>query len=278
MKNVVIVSGCMAVQARVKGNIQEQDIYHNKLKASLLTDHGIDIECHIVTFKDLSLWQDKVKALCGSMEVDLLIVQLRTHDHINLIRYGRTGEIHETFVSQDEHNDATRSNVSSFYRQLKSKLISKNNWFSRSILKLLKQINWRVVRTILLGKQLAKNKRRFATSEYSKVITDGNEIANTYGFPVLFLGVTSRPGSWLENWISKKLQIELREKVHSLDRKYVDVLGMYNSKKQYKFSEEGEFQSRVSLNRLGHAEVAEKLCDAMVEILDLGSGQATCSS
>lgn len=86
----IIVSGCMAVQARVKGNISEGELYPNVLRSLLCDQGGLEFEYQIVTVKDLSRWQENVERICDRELVSMMIVQLRTHDHLNIIRYGRT--------------------------------------------------------------------------------------------------------------------------------------------------------------------------------------------
>jgi hypothetical protein len=249
----------MAVQTRVKGNITEEELYHNRLRDHSLQQTGEELEFDIVTVKDLSMWPEKVRARYTANRKDVFIFQLRTHDYINLIRYGRTGEIHETFVSDVSSEGSSPSRVGGFYRKAKGLLKQKDNAVSRFVLGALKWFNWRVVRSALLAKRLVGGHERFALKRYVEVMEEAERLSNELGMELIFLGVTSRPGSWLENRLAYRLQNALMKKASELGRPYVDVLGKRDQDGNYKFADEGGFTSRLSLSAVGHKEISEKL-------------------
>lgn len=259
-KHVVIVSGCMAVQARVKGNITENELFPDRIQYIAHHEHDAEIVFHVVTFKDLSLWPDKVKHKFDLYPIDLMIMQMRTHDYLNLINYGRTGAIHETFVGGE---DGSSNTASSFYKRSKRFLVKKNSWWSLKVLKFMKSLNRHIIRNGLLLKNLFSPMGSAAGSRYRQVMIDGDRIASEKNVPIIYLGVTARPNSIIEDRVATKLNSDLSSLAKELGREYVDILSKRDRNGVYKFAGGSDLEKMISLSAVGHQEVAEKLLNAM---------------
>jgi len=210
-KKVLILSGCMAVQARYKQNIREEEIYPNILREQVGASHGIDLDFEVITYKGLTRWMEIAAQHCTTSQFDLVIFQLRTHDYLNLITYGKTGAIKEDLQLSDSKSKSGIQKLLDHYRRLKAYLITQEKGILIYVLRLLRFASRNIIRPLFLGLNLLKNRQAHAKREYDQLVHNMHAFASTHKIPAVFLGVTSRPNSYFEDQIGKRLNRYLKK-------------------------------------------------------------------
>ena len=269
-KKIVLVSGCMAVQDRAKKNIGRDEVYHWRMKKEISEAYDIDIDFPIITYSDLIDCFPKVKAFCDSNIVDLMIFQVRSHDFLSNTTYKKrtpksAGDSDISIVKKNEEQSLYQK-LFGFYRKIKLHVKSKESWFYSTLLRLLRLISRNLIRPLLLLLGMAKNNHKKVERKYENLLINIDEYSRKRKIPVVYLGVTSRPNSYLENLICKGLNARMSKFITSIGSNYIDIFGMYNIEKDYKFVKGTDVPDQICLNAVGHEEVANKL---MVEIKEI---------
>ena len=130
-KKILIVSGCMAVQAKVKGNIKESELYHNVLKEEIFKSHQLIIESTILTYADVKNCSEKVKDYCESNDIDLIIFQIRTMDFFALMNYKKVYKRLDFVENNSAIEQGESKNIIEKYRKIKNQMREKNSWIFR---------------------------------------------------------------------------------------------------------------------------------------------------
>lgn len=270
-KKILLVSGCMAVQDRAKKNIAQDEVYHWRMKKEILEEYNIDIDFPIITYRDLIDCFPKVKAYCDSNTVDLMVFQVRSHDYLSNTNYKKkvpkpAGDSDVPSKNKNGEQNLYQK-LFGLYRKVKLHIKSKETWFYSGLLRLLRLISRNLIRPLLLFLGMAKNNHKKVERKYENLLINIDEYSSKRKMPVVYLGVTSRPNSYLENLICKRLNARMSKFITSMGQNYIDIFGMKNIQNDYKFIKGTEVPDQICLNAVGHEEVANKLKVAIKEIL-----------
>lgn len=264
--NILIVSGCMAIQT-FKGNIKPEELYHVVLKDYFLENYNILLNFEIVNYDELSPCYYKIVENFESKPADIILFQVRGHYYLDMILFYTT---YKTIERKDlsiiyKHKVSIQKNTN-FIESTKNKLKNKNNLASVYILKIYFFIKYGLLWPFgyFVGYLLGSEK--FAKNEYKKLILNVQKFATLNNVPILFLGVTSRPKSKTENLLSLRLNQYAEKLIQSFGGTYIDIFEKYTIKNDYKFSTDN-----LSLSKIGHKEVADKLAIHINKILSLSN-------
>ncbi|WP_339704842.1 hypothetical protein [uncultured Kriegella sp.] len=269
-KKIVLVSGCMAVQDRAKKNIVQDDVYHWRMKKEIFVAYGINIDFPIITYRDLIDCFPKVKEFCGLNAVDLMVFQVRSHDYLSNTSYKKKAPKVADDGDITPVNKKGRQNLYQklfgWYRKIKLHLKSKETGFYKVLLRSLRLISRNLIRPLLLVLGMTKNNHKKVERKYENLLVDIDEYCAKEGIPVVYLGVTSRPNSYIENLICKRLNTRMSQFITSMGGTYIDIFGKYDDESNYKFVRGTDVPDQICLNAVGHKEVANKL---MVEVKEI---------
>ena len=258
--NVLIVSGCMAIQT-FKGNIQTEELYHEVLKDYFLKKHNILLIFEIINYDELSPCYDKIVENFESKPADLIVFQVRGHYYLDMILFYSAFKIIERKVLSNKTEKITPKKNTNFVESAKNKLKNKNNLFSIYVLKIYFFIKYGLLWPLGYFVGYLFGTERFAKNEYKKLITNVLRYADHKKVPLLFLGVTSRPKSKSENLLSLRLNQFAKSLIQSLGGTYIDIFGKFTENHDNKFCDD-----RLSLSKIGHQEVADKLAKNISKI------------
>lgn len=255
-KKILIISGCMAVQTKVKGNIDEAALYQNILKQEILQDYQIQLESNILTYSDLNRCFEKAKACCEAEQIDLILCQIRTMDYFLSLNYKKIYRPLDL-----EKNSVTESD--NFASVLVKKFrLAKHRWKEQAP-KSFNAVNF-VKQTLtkppvlFLLTCLIRNKKK-ANATYKKVAFELTNYADLHHIPILFLGASSRPNSISEDITAKYLNDFMSDYIQSLGKTYIDMFGKYDSDNNYKFVVSKKSADKPNLSEIGHREAANKV-------------------
>lgn len=270
-KKIVLVSGCMAVQDRAKKNIAQKEVYHWRMKKEILEAYGIAIDFPIITYRDLIDCFPKVKEFCDSNAVDLMVFQVRSHDYLSNTSYKKkapkvAGDS-DIAPANKKGGQNLYQKLFGWYRKIKLHIKSKETGFYSVLLRSLRLISRNLIRPLLLAVGMAKNNHKKVERKYENLLIGINEYTLKRKIPVVYLGVTSRPNSPLENLICKGLNTRMSKFITAMGGTYIDIFGMYNGKNEYKFVRGTDVPDQICLNAVGHEEVAHKLKAEIKEIV-----------
>ncbi len=258
--NVLIVSGCMAIQT-FKGNIQTEELYHEVLKDYFLKNYNILPIFEIINYDELSPCYDKIVENFESKPADLIVFQVRGHYYLDMILFYSAFKIIERKALSNKTEKITPEKNTNFVESAKNKLKNKNNLFSIYVLKIYFFIKYGLLWPLGYFVGYLFGTERFAQNEYKKLITKVLRFAEHKKVPLLFLGVTSRPKSKSENLLSLRLNQFAKDFILSLGGTYIDIFGEFTENHEFKFSND-----RLSLSKIGHREVSEKLAKNISKI------------
>lgn len=263
--NVLIVSGCMAIQT-FKGNIQTEELYHEVLKDYFLKNYNILLIFEIINYDELSPCYDKIVENFESKPADLIVFQVRGHYYLDMILFYSAFKIIERNVLSNKTEKITPEKNTNFVESAKNKLKNKNNLFSIYVLKIYFFIKYGLLWPLGYFTGYLFGTEKFAKNEYKKLITNVLRFAEHKKVPLLFLGVTSRPKSKSENLLSLRLNQFAKDLIQSLGGTYIDIFGEFTKNHDYKFSND-----RLSLSKIGHKDVADKLVIHISNLLPLSN-------
>jgi len=262
-KKILIISGCMAVQSRVKGNILEAELYHNILQNDILNSNNIKLETTILTYSDIKDCFKKIQEHGNQNDVDLILYQIRTMDFFILINYKKANK-HSIDESNILINDVNLTKKLNFkYKNFKNKLKGRNS-FIYQILKALKK-NVLESPLLFLNICLILNKNR-ALNTYKNIVSEVCNYSEKNNIPILFLGVTSRPNSFIENETGRYLNNFMIRYFKSINKIYIDIFGKYDEAKNYKFVRGKKSSDKPNLNAIGHIDAAKKIKDYIINL------------
>ncbi|MFZ9955388.1 MAG: hypothetical protein ACO3E1_04620 [Flavobacteriales bacterium] len=115
-----------------------------------------------------------------------------------------------------------KTDIRNDYRE---KLRQGNTLATSTIRKILVFVKHQIVLSLgyVLGYLVGAEK--FAKNTYAKLLLDSLHYANENNTSIVFLGVTSRPNSKVENLISKRLNQFAKKLITSNGKIYVDIFG-----------------------------------------------------
>jgi len=253
--NILIVSGCMAIQA-YKGNLQPEDLYHSILKETFLKEYHKLLNFEIINYNELHLCYENIIESFESKPANIIIFQVRGHYYLNMVNFFKTYKTIERVNLTKKGQQVTIQKSPYFLQDPKNKLRHGNNFASIYIYKQMSFIKRKLVRPIGYFLGYLFGAENFAKITYAKLITNTLQYAEYKKVPVLFLGVTSRPDCKVANLFAKRLNRYAEKLITSLGGTYIDIFGKYTTKNECKFV--NNKSDRVSLNNIGHREVAEK--------------------
>ncbi|MBP6183190.1 hypothetical protein [Flavobacterium sp.] len=263
--NILIVSGCMAIQT-FKGNIQPEELYHVVLKDYFLEKYNILLIFEIINYDELSPCYDKIVENFESKPADLLLFQVRGHYYLDMILFFSTFKTIERNVLSNKTQKVSIEKNTNFVETAKNKLKNKNTLASIYILKIYFFIKYGLLWPLGYFMGYLFGTEKFAKNEYKKLITNVQSFSENKKVPLLFLGVTSRPKSKAENLLSLRLNQFAGNLIQSLGGTYIDIFGKFTVNNEYKFSTDN-----LSLSKIGHKEVADKLVIHINKLLPLSN-------
>ena len=246
----------MAIQS-FKENISESELYPYVLQATFLKEKNIELIFDIVTYHKFKYCFNKIVDKVSTKKYDLIIFQIRGHYYLDLVSIYSTYKVSERGKSSKKDSDEDYQKKVDTPNDYREKLRQGNNIATSSMRKLLVFIKHEIVLSFgyIVGYLFGAEK--FAQKNYAKLLKDTLQYANENTLPIVFLGVTSRPNSKVENLFSSRLNQFSKKLITSSGKTYLDIFGKYNSKNEYKFFNTPT--DKISLNQIGHREVAEKL-------------------
>ena len=266
-KNILVVSGCMAIQS-FKGNILPEELYPSILKETFLKEYKKLLIFEIITYNELHLCYERIIEKFESKPADLIIFQVRGHYYLNIVNFLSTYKTIERTNLSKKGQEVTIKKRSNFLQDTKSKLRKGNNFASIYIWEILVFIKHRLVMPIgyLMGYLFGAES--FAKEVYTKLIINVLQYAEDKKIPIIFLGVTSRPNCKVENLFARRLNRYSEILINSLGGTYISIFGKFTTKNEYKFINNLNNKSdKISLSKIGHREVAEKLAKYIQKLL-----------
>jgi len=261
--NVLIVSGCMAIQT-YKGNILSEELYHNILKDFFLEKYNRTLNFEIVTYYELSLCYKRLVGYFEKKPADLIIFQVRGHYYLQMVNQFTANQTIER--SKDPNYIRKKGDIKSKTQHfLDQKLKNENTSINYLFWRLLSLAYNISIHPLGLFIGYLTGKERFAKTTFKNLITDVFTYAKEKNVPVLFLGVVSRPIYNAENLFSRRLNHSAKSWISSLNGMYIDIFGKFTSNNECKFINSRE--DKLSLNKFGHQEVAEKTAKVLEKIL-----------